>query len=99
VTRVKKKFESLLMPGKVHANVLLDALYDEQPAPVNELPDTGVGPELEQALSSLFIKTGNYGTRCSTVVLIDQRNDVTYSERVYDTVDFTSKTNTFQFRI
>jgi uncharacterized protein with NRDE domain len=77
----------------------LDALYDEERAPAKDLPDTGVGSELEQALSSMFIKTSNYGTRCSTVVLIDKQNEVTYSERVYNTVDFSSRANTFQFRI
>ena len=99
VQRVKKKFESLLKAAKVEPEVLLEALYDEQRAPAQDLPDTGVGSELEQALSSMFIKIPNYGTRCSTVVLIDKQNEVTYSERVYNTVDFSSRTNTFQFRI
>jgi len=99
VTRVKKKFESLLTAAQVQPEVLLEALYDEQRAPARDLPDTGVGPEWEQALSSMFIKVGNYGTRCSTVVLLDKENEVIYSERVYNTVDFSSRTNTFQFRI
>ena len=99
VTRVKKKFEFLLHSAKLQPEILLEALYDEQRAPAGELPDTGVGREWEEALSSLFIKTSNYGTRCSTVVLVDSQNEVTYSERVYNTVDFSSRTNTFQFKI
>src|SRR5882762_5340586 len=92
VTRVKEKFESLLAAPKLRPGTLLDALYDEQRAPAQELPNTGVGLEWEQALSSMFIKAGNYGTRCSTVVLIDKENEVTYSERVYNTFDFSSRT-------
>jgi len=99
VTRVKKKFGSLLSAAKLQPQELLEALYDEQRAPNHELPDTGVGPEWEQALSSLFIKTNGYGTRCSTVVLIDKQNEVIYSERVYNTVDFSSREKTFQFRL
>jgi uncharacterized protein with NRDE domain len=99
VTRVKEKFESLVAAPKLHAEALLDALYDEQRAPSGDLPDTGVGQEWEQALSSMFIKTGKYGTRCSTVVLINKQNEVTYSERVYNTDDFSHQENTFQFRV
>ncbi len=99
VTRVKDKFESILKAPKLQPGTLLDALYDEQRAPARELPETGVGAEWEQALSSMFIKTGSYGTRCSTAVLVDKQNEVSYSERVYNTGDFSSKTNTFQFRI
>src|SRR5260370_1172971 len=81
VTRVKDKFDSLLKAPKLQPGTLLDALYDEQRAPAQELPETGVGSEWEQALSSMFIKTGSYGTRCSTVVLVDKQNEVSYSER------------------
>lgn len=34
------------------------------------LPETGVGPEWERALSSMFIETENYGTRSTTSLLI-----------------------------
>ena len=99
VVRVKEKLESLLSGSRLQPDILLDALYDETRAPLQQLPDTGVGTELEQALSSMFIKTPQYGTRCSTVVLVDRKNEVTYSERVYDVTDFSSRTRSFQFRI
>ncbi len=49
---------------------LLAALTDGRPAPDDELPDTGVGLELERALSPAFIDlpAADYGTRCSTLV-------------------------------
>ncbi|MCG8614144.1 MAG: NRDE family protein [Pseudomonadales bacterium] len=45
---------------------LIKGFRDEQQAPDDELPDTGVGFQIEKMLSSIFIKTPGYGTRCST---------------------------------
>jgi uncharacterized protein with NRDE domain len=47
---------------------LFKALADRTPAPPTELPNTGVGPQLEKMLSAPFIVSPHYGTRCSTVV-------------------------------
>lgn len=50
---------------------LFQALADTTPAPDDALPDTGVGLELERMLSPPFVRNDRYGTRCSTVVLVD----------------------------
>jgi uncharacterized protein with NRDE domain len=47
------------------------ALADERQAPDEALPDTGIGLERERWLSSAFIGGERYGTRASTLVLID----------------------------
>lgn len=49
---------------------LFEALADTRPAPDEELPDTGVGIELERLLSPPFVRGETYGTRCSTLVLV-----------------------------
>jgi uncharacterized protein with NRDE domain len=59
---------------------LFAALANPQRAPDAELPDTGVGLALEQRLSSTFIVGAEYGTRCSTVVLVD-RFGILFHER------------------
>ena len=51
------------------------ALADRKPAPTKELPDTGLSPELELALSSAFIEQAThgaegYGTRVSTLLSV-----------------------------
>lgn len=51
---------------------LLDALADDEPAPDAALPDTGIGLELERRLSPPFVRDPRYGTRCSTVVLVEE---------------------------
>lgn len=59
---------------------LFGALADTGPAPDALLPDTGVGIELERALSPPFVRGDNYGTRCSSVVLVDT-DAITFVER------------------
>ncbi len=42
-----------------------DLLEDERKVPVELLPSTGVATDMEQLLSSTFIQSADYGTRCS----------------------------------
>lgn len=64
--------------------LLLDCLADRRPAPAADLPDTGIDPARESWLSSPFISSEHYGTRCSTLVAVaaDGRFDIV--ERRYD---------------
>jgi uncharacterized protein with NRDE domain len=61
---------------------LFSALADTLPAPDAALPDTGVGIEMERWLSPPFVRGERYGTRCSTVVLVDA-DSIAFSERRY----------------
>jgi len=61
---------------------LLTLLGDPSQAAVDELPDTGVGETMEQFLSSTFIRSERYGTRCSTVLSLG--NDCLALERRFD---------------
>ncbi len=63
---------------------LLAILADRTVPPDGELPDTGVGLEWERILSPVFIESPIYGTRSSTVILIDRENHVSFVERTYD---------------
>ena len=93
----KEKIKRLFDEERIDSRKILNALYDEQQAPDDQLPDTGVGLERERMLSSMFIKSPNYGSRCSTVVAVDQNNKVEFTERVYnpETFDFTEKSFAF----
>lgn len=59
---------------------LFDALADTTAAPDDTLPDTGVGLELERALSPPFVRGERYGTRCGSVVLVG-RDAIVFAER------------------
>ena len=99
VERGKQLLMPLLQKDDLLPEELFAMLYDEVPAPDEALPDTGVGLDRERVLSSMFIKSPNYGSRCSTVVLIDRQNHVTFAERVYDLTTFAHSTNQFDFEI
>ncbi len=99
VERGKKKFEQAMQHSVIDPDALFELLRDEERADDAALPDTGVGLERERMLSSMFIKSPNYGTRCSTVLLVDKSNHVLYAERVYDLQTFVFTTKTFTFSI
>jgi uncharacterized protein with NRDE domain len=67
------------------ASNLLAALGDTQVASDDQLPVTGIAVELERQLSACFIRTpdGRYGTRCSTVLVTEQR-DATLVTTIYE---------------
>jgi uncharacterized protein with NRDE domain len=66
----------------VDAERLFDLMDDRAPSPDDELPETGVGAELERFLSPPFIVGERYGTRCTTVVDLAARSIV--AERSFD---------------
>ena len=70
-------------PAETLPAALFALLADERSAPDEALPDTGVGLELERVLSTAFIRTPNYGTRCSTVLLVDRTGRVRFEERSF----------------
>ncbi len=65
------------------AEQLLHALSDRTPAPVDELPATGLDPARERLLSAPFIVDEHYGTRASTVVVVSRSLDVLFVERSF----------------
>lgn len=88
-----------LLSGNFSVDDVFELLYDDRVAPDNVLPDTGVGLERERALSSMFIKTNGYGSRCSTVILADHDNHVLFAERVYDLTTFSWTLGKYEFVI
>jgi uncharacterized protein with NRDE domain len=63
------------------APALFAALGDVAPAPDDSLPDTGVGIAWERRLASALITGEDYGTRCSTVVLLRSAGTSIFEER------------------
>lgn len=60
---------------------LFTALSDTREATDAELPDTGIAPALERRLSAAFINGVEYGTRASSVLLLDDGETVLYERR------------------
>lgn len=69
LTRLKARVaQALTLPAQPDLAALFDALRDPQTATDDLLPQTGVSLEMERLLSSPFIVSPNYGTRCSSVL-------------------------------
>jgi uncharacterized protein with NRDE domain len=68
---------------KIDHEDLFGILKDSAYPPDSELPDTGVGLDWERILSPLFITSEFYGTRSSSVVLMDRSDKVTFLERTF----------------
>lgn len=67
----------------IETQALFEILADAEPAQDYELPDTGISYEFEKLLSSIFIQGTDYGTRSSTVLLIDRNYHVTFKEKSF----------------
>jgi uncharacterized protein with NRDE domain len=100
VERGKLALEHLIVGEKeITAEQVFPILEDRSPAADEELPDTGVGQELERVLSAPFISTQYYGTRSSTVLLIEHTGSVTFVERSFNPRDESQKEARYEFRI
>ncbi|MEQ8242194.1 NRDE family protein [Fulvivirga sp.] len=96
VAKGTENLKAVMNQDEIDADQLFELLYDDQTAADNQLPHTGVGYEREKMLSPLFIKSDRYGSRCSTVLLVDKNDKVTFVERTYNTSDFTFETVSYQ---
>jgi len=83
IVRGKAALAAALDADAVEPETLFRFLTDARNAPDEALPDTGVGLTWERALSSIFIQSPTYGTRVSTIVLVDYEGHATFIERTY----------------
>ncbi len=82
IKRGKEKLQGLIAnPGALAPGEIFSLLADKEVPPDDQLPDTGYGMVLERILGPLFIDTLGYGTRSSTIILVDYHNRVTFIER------------------
>lgn len=80
VVRARTGLGALRDADRLYIDNLLDLLGDTREAPLEALPETGVGEAMERFLSPVFIRGESYGTRASTVLLIDAAG-VEFAER------------------
>lgn len=83
VTKGKAQLAVLSQKGETSNDDLFDILSDEAVADDEDLPSTGVPYEAEKAISAIYIKTPDYGTRCSTILRFDRNFKWKLEERVF----------------
>lgn len=65
-------------------DALLASMASPAQAPDDTLPQTGVGMEMERALSAAFIAMPTYGTRCTSLLRVASNGDVVLRERRFN---------------
>ena len=83
VEKGKQALRALLTREKINPEDLFRFLLDRTAAPDELLPDTGVGLEKERMLSPVFICSPGYGTRSSTVILLDRHGRIEFVEKSF----------------
>lgn len=85
--KLRQGFAALPLKDLLNAHdlePLFACLYDQEKAFDEDLPQTGIGIEWERLLSSPFIVSADYGTRCSSILAIHQNGQVYFAERRFD---------------
>lgn len=96
--RTRARFTALLAAGATTES-LLEMLGDRTPAAEDELPDTGLPPEWERLLSSPFISDPRYGTRCATVLRLDEDAGMALTERSFGPAGAPVEERRFEFAL
>lgn len=98
--KAKSRLAKIVQEDLISEEALFDLLADDQEAPEDKLPETGIPLEIEKKVSPIFIKSDGYGTRCSTVLLIDNSDEITFIERRFKagSMDIEDE-NRYQFSI
>ena len=78
---------------------LFSILKDQARPEDQHLPDTGIGLEWERILATMFIASPIYGTRSSSLLLVDRRRRVTFVERTFNGGSDHWMTVKYQFKI
>jgi uncharacterized protein with NRDE domain len=96
VVAAKERLTLLLDQDVIEPESLLQMLSDREPFPDDLLPDTGIGIDRERFLSPIFFAGGYYGTRSTTVILMDRERCVAFHERLYDNLQKETAHNIFR---
>ncbi|MBV9912313.1 MAG: NRDE family protein [Sinobacteraceae bacterium] len=82
--RVRQRFTAWVAAASCERAELFELLADTTRVADAELPRTGLTIEWERILSSPFVAHPQYGTRCSTVLLLEHSGALRLHERRFD---------------
>jgi len=83
LVRAKAGLAAWVVSGETDPATLWQVLADTRLASDHELTNTGITRERERLLSSPFIVSGDYGTRCSTLVMLGRDAIAQFVERSF----------------
>jgi len=99
VEKGKQLFQQSIKGDHINHQTLIELLADQQHADDSQLPNTGVGMELERMLSPLFIHSTEYGTRASTIITVNNDGNAIFTEQIYGKNGEKLSCNRHEFKI
>ncbi|MFO1313914.1 MAG: NRDE family protein [Burkholderiales bacterium] len=99
VVRTRERLADWLRGDAVDFEPLFAALRDGAQPPDESLPATGVPLQWERLLSSPFIASERYGTRCSTVLTIGRDGRARFVERTFGPEGATAGEVAYEFDV
>ncbi|HEX2492593.1 MAG TPA: NRDE family protein [Steroidobacter sp.] len=97
LARTRERFEQLLSEPEIASEALFAMLADRTPAPAENLPSTGLPEDWERIVSAPFIVNERYGTRCSSVLLVERTGRTILQERRFDMHGVQTGTSRFEY--
>jgi uncharacterized protein with NRDE domain len=98
LVRTRERFQEVLRQQDVAPEELFGILADRTPAAADSLPSTGLPQEWEQLVSAPFIVNERYGTRSSSVLLVERNGRTVLHERRFDAAGVQTGTTRFEFK-
>jgi len=98
VVRSKNMLKSLINGNFSHDD-LLAMMGDGKTANPEELPDTGIPKDLEEAVSAMCIRTEKYGTCSTTAITITYDGEVEFTEKSYPVGKRIEGVKRFSFKV
>jgi uncharacterized protein with NRDE domain len=95
--RARARLAELVAHRDIEPEALFDLLGERTPADEDEIPDTGLPPEWERALSAPFVVHERYGTRCSTLLLVERGGRTAVHERRFDSTGAQTGTTRIEY--
>ncbi len=99
VEQGKQELAPLLAHHMLDTEALFAVMANTDKAEDSQLPDTGLSTEKEKELSARFIATQGYGTRCTTLITLNQQGVVQFTERLFTDGRFTGNEHSFEFTL
>jgi uncharacterized protein with NRDE domain len=97
--RCRDNLDEAIAKNDISLTSLSRMVADKKPAPVAQIETDELPFDVARALSAPFIVTPEYGTRCTTSLLIGNDNFVEISERRFDSGGNPNGNSMFRFSV
>lgn len=99
LVQTRARLADALAANRLETPRLLDLMQDTAPAPEAELTGSGLDPEFARRISAAFVCDPQYGTRCSSALVLRHDGTATAAERSFDAHGAVCGERTYSFGI